>query len=274
MQLQYKKVLVIGATSGIGWALATKFVEAGTSVIVVGRRQEKLDEFARQYGSSNNATVDTAVFDITDLKGIPKFASEIFNKHPDLDCVFLNSGMQRMMNWVEPEKVDLDALDLEFLTNYTSYMHLTKAFLPYLQKQAPQETAMIYTTSGLALVPNIFVPNYCATKAAIHHMLLAMREQLRGANSNVKIIELFPPAVQTELHDYQGEKGKEIGMPLKDFVEEAFEGLCKEGRENEQIPVQAVKTFMGFDTWERERQGIMMKMIEGQKAQSAKPAGY
>jgi short-subunit dehydrogenase len=68
----------------IGWALAVKFVETGTSVIVVGRRKEKLDEFAKQYGNANNATVDTAVLDITDLKGIPKFAADITQRHPDL----------------------------------------------------------------------------------------------------------------------------------------------------------------------------------------------
>jgi short-subunit dehydrogenase involved in D-alanine esterification of teichoic acids len=50
-------------------------------------------------------------------------------------------------------------------------------------------------------------------------MILVMREQLRDVNSNVSIVELFPPAVQTELHDYEfGEKGKHIGMPLKDFT--------------------------------------------------------
>lgn len=91
-----------------------------------------------------------------------------------------------------------------------------------------------------------------------------MREQLREANSNVKIIELFPPAVQTELHDreYGQEKGRAMGMPLKDFTEEAFEGLCKEGKEGEQVPVQAVKTFMGFNGWEQERQKTMMKMMQ------------
>lgn len=94
-------------------------------------------------------------------------------------------------------------------------------------------------------------------------MILAMREQLREANSNVKIIELFPPAVQTELHDFEfGEKGKEMGMPLKDFTKEAFEGLCKEGKDNEQVPVQAVKDFTGFYGWEQERQKIMLKFHE------------
>lgn len=269
MQLKYNKVLMLGATSGIGRALADKLVETGTSVIAVGRRQDKLDEFKKHHTGQSEGKVDTAAFDITDLKAIPKFASEIFKKHPDLDCVFLNSGLQRAVDWTKPDAVNLEAVDLEILTNYTSFMHLTKAFLPYLQKQAPKETSLVYTTSGLALVPILHVPNYCSTKAALHHHCLAMREQMKQAKSNVKIIELFPPAVQTELHDFEmGDKGKEVGMPLKDFTEEAFEGLCKE--DNEQVPVQAVKTFMGFGEggWEQERQKTMHKMIAMMQKQS------
>ncbi|EMC92397.1 hypothetical protein BAUCODRAFT_287416 [Baudoinia panamericana UAMH 10762] len=266
MPFEYKKVLVLGATSGIGWALASKFIENGVSVIAVGRRKENLDDFAKQH-SSGKATVDTAVFDITKLDQIPKFAEEIFSKHPDLDCVFLNSGVQRHMNWADPSKVNLDNAELEILTNYTAYLHLTKAFLPYLQKQAPKPTSMIYTTSGLALIPILYCPNYCASKAALHHMILALRQQLKEVKSNVNIIELYPPAVQTELHDEKhqpemGDRGRSIGMPLKDFTEEAWEGLSKGGEESEQVPVQMVKTFMGFNTWEKERQKTFMQMVE------------
>jgi len=270
MPFQYKKVLVLGATSGIGWALAAKLVESGVSVIAVGRRQEKLDEFAKQYGITGKADVDTAVFDITKLQDIPGFAEEMFKKHPDIDSVMLNSGIQRHLSWVEPEKVDLGILEQEMLTNYTSYMHLTKAFLPYLQKQTPKKTSMIFTTSGLALVPILYCPNYCATKAALHHMILAMRQQLKDVDSNVRVIELFPPAVQTELHDAKhqpemGDRGKNLGMPLDEFTEEAWEGLSAD--DNEQVPVQGVKTFMGFNTWEQERQKTMMKMNEMMKKQ-------
>ncbi|KAI7372657.1 short-chain dehydrogenase/ reductase-like protein, partial [Hortaea werneckii] len=239
MPFEYKKVLMLGATSGIGWALAAKMVEIGVSVTAVGRRQEKLDEFAKQYGSGK-ATVDTAAFDITNLKEIPNFAKEIFTKHPDLDCVFLNSGVQRHLDWTKPENVDLDTMEQEMLTNYTSYMHLTKAFLPYLQKQAPKPTSLVFTTSGLALVPIIYCPNYCASKAALHHMILAMRQQMKQIDSNVKIIEVYPPAVQTELHDdkhqpeFQG-KGRSLGMPLDEFTEEAWAGLSAD--DNEQVPV-------------------------------------
>ena len=160
----YKKVLVLGATSGIGWALAARFVENGIGVIVSGRRQEKLDQFVNEHNSRGD--VDSIPFDITDLKAIPGFAAEIFKKHPNIDCVWMNSGLQRTVNWAEPESVDLDKIELEVTTNYTANMHLTKAFLPYLQKQTPKETALIYTTSGLALVPILNCPNYCATKVS------------------------------------------------------------------------------------------------------------
>jgi NADP-dependent 3-hydroxy acid dehydrogenase YdfG len=51
MSYAYNKTLVVGATSGIGWALAEKIVQAGKQVIIVGRRKEKLDEFEQKYGS-------------------------------------------------------------------------------------------------------------------------------------------------------------------------------------------------------------------------------
>ena len=74
-------------------------------------------------------------------------------------------------------------------------------------------------------------------------MILVLRQQLKDAESNVKITELFPPAVQTELHDdkHQPEmqgRGRSFGMPLKDFTEEAWEGLSSD--DNEQVPVQMV----------------------------------
>lgn len=52
-------------------------------------------------------------------------------------------------------------------------------------------------SSGLGLVPMLRCPNYCATKAALHHLVLVLREQLK--ESKIKIVEIFPPAVQSML---------------------------------------------------------------------------
>ncbi|KAF1832231.1 NAD(P)-binding protein [Decorospora gaudefroyi] len=257
MSFQYNKVLVIGATSGIGWALAEKIVEDGKHAIIVGRRQEKLNEFQKKHGSDK---VDTMVFDISKLDEIPKFVKDVTTKHPDLTAIFLNSGIQRGFDFSQPETIDLNLVEMEFRVNYLSYMHLTTALIPFLQQQqAEKQTALIYTTSGLALLPMPRCPNYCASKAALHHMILVLRHQLANGPGNIHVVEIFPPAVQTELHDAKHQPdikdGGSVGMPLEDFTEEVWRGLV-EGKE--QVPVGlSVKAFEGFE----DRRQEMFKQI-------------
>ena len=192
MVFQYKRVLVIGATSGIGKALADRFIKEGAFVIASGRRKESLEKLVYQHGREKVAAVP---FDVTNLEGIPSFAQNITSTYPDLDCVFLNSGIQRGFNWTQPDSIDMDLIGTEMLTNYTSFLALTKAFLPFLMAKQT-EKSLIYTTSGLALVPMSRCSNYCASKAALHHWILCLRRQLR--DTKIKVVELFPPAVQSE----------------------------------------------------------------------------
>ena len=73
MTFPYKHVLVIGATSGIGRAMADKLVTSGVSVTAVGRRKERLDEFVKQHGSEKASSI---AFDISKQADIPAFAAE------------------------------------------------------------------------------------------------------------------------------------------------------------------------------------------------------
>jgi NADP-dependent 3-hydroxy acid dehydrogenase YdfG len=71
MSFPYKHVLLIGATSGIGKAMADRFVAEKVKVTAVGRRQDRLDEFASSYGDD---LASSFAFDIGDLAKIPTFA--------------------------------------------------------------------------------------------------------------------------------------------------------------------------------------------------------
>lgn len=73
MPFQYKKVLVIGATSGIGRALTDRLIKEGSSIVAVGRRQEQLEDLVKSHGKDQVSTVS---FDITDMKKTPDFAAE------------------------------------------------------------------------------------------------------------------------------------------------------------------------------------------------------
>lgn len=129
--------------------------------------------------------------------------------------------MQQRCNFSDPNSIDMNAISLEMTTNYLSYLALTKAFLPFLQAKK-SESALIYVSSGLALLPSPNVANYSASKAALHHFILSLRAQLR--EWPIKVIELYPPAVQTELHDYM-EGGRSMGMPLDQFTNEVSDQL-------------------------------------------------
>ncbi|KAL1981159.1 hypothetical protein VTN96DRAFT_3006 [Rasamsonia emersonii] len=258
MAFPYKKVLVVGATSGIGLAIAERLVQQGIFVIGVGRRKENLDAFVQSQGSDKAAAVQ---FDITKLDAIPGFVQDIIKSHPDLDCVFLNSGIQRRSVFSEPEAINMDVIVEEMTTNYLSYLALTKEFIPFFTvKKAP--TSFIFTTSGLALVPILRCSNYCASKAALHHWILCLREQLKG--SNIKVIEILPPAVQTELHDAKHQPdivdGRNFGMPLDEFTNETMEKLLLG---EEQIPIGMAKN--AFESFEKQRQEIFTKLVETMK---------
>jgi short-subunit dehydrogenase involved in D-alanine esterification of teichoic acids len=186
---------------------------------------------------------------------IPQFVSEVLSEDPDVDCVFVNSGIQRPFKFTQPETVDLDIFDQELVTNYTAPVHLTKAFLPHLQKQkAKGQTAIVYTSSQLALIPMTRAPNYGASKAALHHFVLALRSQLSNVDGP-KVIELFPPAVQTELHDTKHQPdlkdGHLMGMPLDEYINETWTSFVQG---EEQIAVGGAKEI--FDAFEPKRQEI------------------
>ncbi|TQN69433.1 putative oxidoreductase [Colletotrichum shisoi] len=249
MSLPSKKVLLVGATSGIGAALADTLVENGTFVIAVGRRKGNLDKFVDKHGADKAAA---AVVDILRLGSIPEFAASTLKAHPEIDCVFLDAGVQRGVNFTKAETVDLDIIHDELLVNYLSHVHLTKAFLSHPSKQGKQ-TALLYTTSQLGLAPRRRCPNYSGSKAAIHGFILELRAQLRDASSGVRIVEVYPPAVQTELHDAKKQPDLKnehaIGMPVGEFVDEVYRRWI-DGEHK--VPVGTAKPM--FDAFEKARQ--------------------
>lgn len=165
--------------------------------------------------------------------------------YPEIDCVVLNSGIQRTLDFTQPEAIDLARAQLELTTNYTAPMHLLKHLLPHLRARAPRPAAVVAVTSGLALVPLPRCGGYCATKAALRSLLWSLRAQLAAdpaTRDHLRVVEILPPAVQTELHALQPElraRGPtDFGMPLAAFVDDAWAGLV---RSDEEIPVGTVK---------------------------------
>ncbi|KAJ8494617.1 hypothetical protein ONZ51_g2202 [Trametes cubensis] len=222
-----KCVLVLGATSGIGRALALAIHDLGTrpTVIVAGRRQERLDELAKQGERIKTARVDINTSE-NELRG---FVQETLSKFPELDAVIFSSGIQHVFDFTKPETIDLNKFQDEITTNYVSIFKLIVFFLPHFLKLSDEgrPSFIIPITSGLSIVPFPRVANYCATKAALHSLDISLRTQL--AKTKVNVIEILPPLVESELHDHQGITPAlaKAWMPLDEFTKNAMEGLIR-----------------------------------------------
>src|SRR5437899_6671356 len=205
MQIGSHTVLVTGGATGIGLALAVRFLKAGSHVIVCGRREDKLREAA-----ASHPGLRTRVCDVADEAGRVALVEWATRDVPQVDVLVNNAGIQRRTQlagkepWSETRQ--------EIAINFDAPVHLSRLFIPHLVAQP--RPAIINITSGLAFVPLAPVPIYCATKAALHSFTLSLRHQL--ANTAIEVIEIQPPAVNTDLG---GPGLHTFGVPLDEFAD-------------------------------------------------------
>ena len=216
MNITSNTILITGATSGIGLAFAERFVREGNTVIICGRRKDRLDAI-----KADNPGIITYSCDITNASEREELQKWVVTNYPTLNIVINNAGVQLTADLTKP--VELDRINLEIETNLVAPIHIASLFAPHLQSMS--DAAIINISSGLAFVPIAFMPVYCATKAAIHSYTLSLRHQLK--NTSVKVFEIAPPSVDTELgHDRRTDKTQTHGgIPVQEFLEEAIEAI-------------------------------------------------
>lgn len=227
MQIMGNTILITGGGSGIGRALAEAFHQRGNQVIIAGRRQVKLEEVTQA-----NPGMRSAVLDIEDAGAINNFAEEIKRDFPGLNVVVHNAGIMRAENIQGGDLADAEAT---IATNLLGPIRLNAALLPLLTAQP--RAAILTVSSGLAFLPLALTPTYSATKAAIHSYSQSLRFQLR--NTAVQVIELVPPAVQTELMGPEQASNPSY-LPLNDFIAETMH-LLETTPDATEILVERVK---------------------------------
>ncbi|KAJ7042526.1 hypothetical protein C8F04DRAFT_1076216, partial [Mycena alexandri] len=218
---QAKCVLVIGATSGIGRALALAISELPSrpTVIAAGRRQDRLKEL-------EDKKLETLQIDVSaDQATLKTTVDSLVTKYPNLDAVIFASGIQ--YNYDFTKEVDLTKITKEINVNYLAVVSLITMFLPHFLKlnNEGRPSFIMPITSGLGLLPGPTVANYSASKAALRSFSTSLRKQLQS--TQVNIVEIIPPLVESELHDEQGttEMLSKFWMPLDEYTKTTIEGL-------------------------------------------------
>ncbi len=163
MKTTHHTVLITGGTSGIGLALAKRFLIGGNTVIVTGTNAQKAEAVKRNLPE---LTVELA--DMRDREALEK----LVYRYPDVNILINNAGIQYNYEFADaaiaPEQITTE-LDI----NLVSHLYLIKLFLPQLLKHPT--AAIINVSSGLGIVPKQSAPVYCASKAALHSFTKALR---------------------------------------------------------------------------------------------------
>ncbi len=219
METSGNTVLITGGASGIGFALAKRFLKEGNTLIVLGRNAEKLEKAKSVFPG-----LITYQCDISDTAQVDDLMVELEREHSSLNVLVNNAGIQYNYDFLEDPKT-LSKIRQEIDINLTAPLRLSSLLLPLLTQQ--EEAAIVNVGSALGSVPKENAPVYCASKAGLHAFSTALRYQLES--TNVKVFELIPPLVDTEMTQKRG-SGKlspdEVADAFwKDFQRDCYEVL-------------------------------------------------
>jgi uncharacterized oxidoreductase len=246
MKTSGNTILVTGGGSGIGEALARRLHDAGNAVIVSGRRREALEQ-----AIAGRADMHALELDVEQPGAIADFARRVLAEHPALNVLINNAGIMRFETL--DRRRDLGDAEETVATNLLGPIRLINALIDHLAAQP--DPAIVNVTSGLAFVPLVDTPTYCATKAAIHSYTISLREALKD---RVEVIELAPPAVRTELTP--GQATRPGYQPLDEFADEAMR-LLRQQPTPPEILVERVR-FLRFAEAEQRFDSALAQLNE------------
>lgn len=213
MNIKNKTVLITGGGAGIGLAIAKLLSDEGNRVIITGRSEARLNQ---ALGQLKNATA--IVGDVTSEKDVADLVSRVKKDFSDLSILINNAGFGYSYELNDNVNAFTKAHD-EIITNYLSVVRLTEALLPVLKKQ--QASAIVNVTSIVVFAASGILPTYSASKSALHAYTQVLRHSL--VNTSVKVFELMPPLVNTDLTKEIG--GEENGIPPEQVASELLSGL-------------------------------------------------
>lgn len=192
-KLNGKVAIVTGANSGIGLATAKLFLSEGAKVVLSGRRQEALDEVAKDL-SGDFITVLSDASKIADGDSLIKTAVDKYGK---IDILFLNAGIAPFMPSSDVTEEHFDQL---FNTNVKGPIFTTKAAIPHLNDGG----VVIFNTSIVHLKGFEGVAVYSATKGALRAYTRVLATELKSRQ--IRSVAVAPGPINTPIY------GK-VGLP-------------------------------------------------------------
>lgn len=185
MDFTNKNVVITGGTTGIGFATAKAFINAGANVWITGRNTGNLEKASAEINSPNLKIVVADTSKLTDIAILEKTIAE--NGHK-LDVLFLNAGIATFESIESVTEANFDA---QFNTNVKGHFFTLQKLLPHLTDGA----SVLFTSSTVATAANLGTSIYSATKGALNKIAQIAANELAARKIRVNIVS--PGPVQT-----------------------------------------------------------------------------
>ena len=220
MEIEGKRVLVTGASRGLGRALVQSFVDAGASEVLAGaRKREDLEALRSERVTPVrlDVTSDDDVAALTNLGAV--------------DILINNAGVAGFGN---PLTMDFAAIQNEIAVNYFGVLRVTRAIAPGMI--AKHDGVIVNVATAFAKINLPLVGTYCATKAALLSLGQALRAYL--AEHGVRVITVMPTTIDTDMS-----KGADVPKMTKEFVAAEILAAIREERHDPPIGDEAKGVF-------------------------------
>jgi 3-hydroxy acid dehydrogenase/malonic semialdehyde reductase len=198
-----KTIMITGATSGFGRAIAVKFAQNGYNLIVTGRRKERLDELEREL-IQNKVKVLSLNFDVRNRSAVGSVIEKLPVEWKNIDILVNNAGLAAGLSHIDDG--DIDDWDIMVDTNVKGLLYVTRAVAPLMVARNHGHIFNISSIAGKDVYENGNV--YCASKSAVDSLSKAMRIDL--LKNNIRVTNIAPGMAETEfsLVRFKGDREK------------------------------------------------------------------
>jgi len=194
MNFENKVVVITGASSGIGEAVAEKFAKKGANIVLVARRKEKLEKVEKNLSQYSVRTL-ICVCDVSDKEQVKQMSQKVIDTFSKIDILVNNAGF---VIYGKIEELSIEDIESQMETNYFGTIYCTKSFLPHFLKQNSGHIVNVASVGGSFGVPGI--ASYCATKFAMLGFSEGLHHELHDTNVGVTVVS--PIMVRTSLFDH------------------------------------------------------------------------
>lgn len=194
MDFKEKVVVITGASTGIGKATSIEFAKRGANIVLVARRDNKLNQVNQELSKFNVETL-ICPCDVSDKSQVQIMSKKVLEKFDKIDILVNNAGFAI---YGSVSDLTIEEIESQMNTNYFGMVYCIKNFLPFFLKQNSGHIVNVASLAGSFGLPGI--ASYCATKFAMLGFSEGLKHELKGTGIGITVVS--PIMVRTDFFEH------------------------------------------------------------------------